>query len=295
MITTTFTVSVAPLKMTDRILLCTDLDRTLLPNGAAVESPSARERFALMAGRPEVRLAYVTGRHRALVLDAIAEYALPYPQYVIGDVGTSIYDVDHSQWRAWPEWQQEIAADWDTMRADDLAELYIDIEALTLQEPQKQNQYKLSYYTPVDIDSKQLIREMQGRLKRTKIRASFIWSLDEQRQRGLLDVLPPQATKRHAIDFLMGREGFQHRNTVFAGDSGNDLPVLVSPIQSVLVANALPAVREEAQRLAQQAGTADALYLAQGGFLGMNGNYSAGILEGLTHYLPRTAHWYPQE
>ena len=34
-----------------------------------------------------------------------------------------------------------------------------------------------------------------------------------------------------------------------------------------------------------------ALYLAQGGFLGMNGNYSAGILEGIAHYYSYTRLW----
>ena len=35
----------------------------------------------------------------------------------------------------------------------------------------------------------------------------------------------------------------------------------------------------------------NALYLAHGGFLGMNGNYSAGILEGVAHYHPDTRLW----
>jgi hypothetical protein len=35
----------------------------------------------------------------------------------------------------------------------------------------------------------------------------------------------------------------------------------------------------------------DTLYVAQGGYLGMNGNYSAGILEGLAHYWPEVDTW----
>ena len=38
-----------------------------------------------------------------------------------------------------------------------------------------------------------------------------------------------------------------------------------------------------------------AFYLAQGGFLGMNGNYSAGILEGVAYYLPDTQHWMEED
>jgi hypothetical protein len=89
-----------------RILLATDLDRTLIPNGAAPESPGARQRFARVASRPEVMLAYVSGRHRALVEEAIAEYHLPLPDLVIGDVGTTIYQLQDGDWREWPDWHQ---------------------------------------------------------------------------------------------------------------------------------------------------------------------------------------------
>ena len=89
----------------------------------------------------------------------------------------------------------------------------------------------------------------------------------------------------------MAEEGYTLENTVFAGDSGNDLPVLTSPIHSVLVANATNEVRQQALQMAIAQGTQDALYLAHGTLLDMNGNYSAGILEGCVHYLPHTRDW----
>jgi len=48
---------------------------------------------------------------------------------------------------------------------------------------------------------------------------------------------------------------------------------------------------EEAVRLARAAGTLETLYLARGDFLGMNGNYAAGILEGCVHFFPETKAW----
>jgi 3-deoxy-D-manno-octulosonate 8-phosphate phosphatase KdsC-like HAD superfamily phosphatase len=93
----------------------------------------------------------------------------------------------------------------------------------------------------------------------------------------------------------MRHRGFDYANTVFAGDSGNDLPVLASQIQSVLVANADLDVVEQAKTQARKQGTMAAFYLAQGGFLGMNGNYSAGILEGVAHYHPETQIWMEQD
>ena len=44
-----------------------------------------------------------------------------------------------------------------------------------------------------------------------------------------------------------------------------------------------------ARRRAAANGNLAALYLAGGGFMQMNGNYSAGILEGVAHYHPQLA------
>ena len=74
--------------------------------------------------------------------------------------------------------------------------------------------------------------------------------------------------------------------------SGNDLPVLTSGrLQAVLVNNAHPSVVEEAKKAADSKRAGDRLYVARGGFLGMNGNYAAGVLEGLVHFLPQAANW----
>jgi HAD superfamily hydrolase (TIGR01484 family) len=277
--------------MERHILICTDLDRTLLPNGSQAESPNARPIFACLAARPEITLAYVSGRHRALVEDAIDEYRLPQPDWVVGDVGTTVYRVQAGEWQHWAAWEEDIAAAWGGVTAQELRGLFQDLRDLHLQEETKQNRYKLSYYVPLQSDVETLQEEMTRRLAEQNLPASLIYSIDEASHTGLLDVLPERATKLHAIEFLMTRQGFDYRNTVFAGDSGNDLPVLASAIPSVLVANASHRVAEQARALARQQGTMDALYLAQGGFLGMNGNYSAGILEGVAHFLPDTRLW----
>jgi sucrose-6-phosphatase len=277
--------------MTKRILVCTDLDRTLLPNGKQAESPGARAAFTRLVSRPEVTLAYVSGRHRSLVEDAIREYELPLPDWVIGDVGTTIYQIHAKEWLHWSEWEQEVSADWRGLTADNLRPLFTDLESLHLQEESKQNRYKLSYYVPLQTDIRALQREMSRRLNLASMAASLIFSVDEAASTGLLDVLPALATKLHAVEFLMQHQGFDYTNTVFAGDSGNDLPVLASAVPSVLVANADSEVVEQAKTQALQQGTMAALYLAQGGFLGMNGNYSAGILEGIAHYHPDTRFW----
>ena len=277
--------------MSERILLCTDLDRTLLPNGNAPESAQARALFAALVSHPNCTLAYVSGRHKALVQEAIAEFNLPIPDVVIGDVGTSIYQVGADGWQQWPQWITKIAADWDGCEQPDLQYLFGHLAELTLQESSKQNRFKLSYYVPTTIDPKPLLSAMRQCLALHSIRAELIYSVDEASATGLLDVLPASATKYHAVEFLMQQLRFSLDNTVFAGDSGNDLPVLTSPIKSVLVANATDEVRKQALQLVREHSTETALYLAKGGFMGMNGNYSGGILEGVAHYLPRIKQW----
>jgi HAD superfamily hydrolase (TIGR01484 family) len=277
--------------MNHNVLLCSDLDRTILPNGSQAESPEARALLHRLAERPELTLAYVSGRHLALLQQVIEEYDLPLPDYAIGDVGTTIYEIKDGHWRPWDSWYEEIAPDWRGNTWQDLQAWFADIELLQLQEAEKQNGFKLSYYAPADIEPDDLLKQLRQRLDAKDVRASLIWSIDEAAGTGLMDILLERATKLHAIRFLMKHKGFAHVQTVFAGDSGNDLPALTSGLQAVLGKNARDDVRDEAVQQVRASGHDECLYLAQGGLLGMNGNYSAGVLEGLVHFLPHTLVW----
>ncbi|MFN5763641.1 MAG: HAD-IIB family hydrolase [Pseudanabaena sp.] len=277
-----------------KLLICTDLDRTLLPNGTQPESPEARTIFTRLVSRPEVYLVYVSGRNLALVQEAIQEYDLPAPHWIVGDVGSTMYKFEGDRWKSWQNWTQQIAGDWRGFNAIDLEPLFSDlaeISHLVLQEPDQQSRFKLSYYLPLDIEKDALQQYIKLRLEEQNIAASLIYSVDEAKEIGLLDILPARATKLHAVEFLMGQLNFDDSNTVFAGDSGNVLPMLISAVPSVLVANAPDDIIAQSLQQAKKLGNTHRLYLAQGGFLGMNGNYSAGILEGIVHYYPDTKRW----
>jgi len=278
--------------MIERLLLCTDLDRTLIPNGPQAESPLAKPLFEALVAQPQITLCYVSGRDRNLVAEAIEGYGLPSPDFVIADVGSSIYHIDEgNEWHPDRAWETEIAADWGDFLHADIAGLLADLSDLRLQEEARQNRYKLSYYVPVSAYGAGLAESILERLQSRDIRARLIWSVDVQAETGLLDVLPVRASKYHAIEALMRMQGFVSGNTVFCGDSGNDLEVFASPIPAVVVANAEADVRQLARTEAGKAGHAAQLYLARGGFLGMNGNYRAGMLEGIAHFHPQTADW----
>lgn len=278
--------------MSNRLLVCTDLDRTLVPNGPEAESPGARAHFARLVKRAEVTFVMVTGRDRSLVESAIETYDLPIPDFVVSDVGTCIYTVGPPRlWRHQADWEREIAKDWVGQTANDLQHRLRDISDLRLQESSKQNNFKLSYYTDSDVDCEQLSAMIRARLDAEQIRARLVWSIDQATNVGLLDVIPARASKFHAIESLMKSERFDEGEVVFCGDSGNDMEVLESPLPAVLVANATEDVRQEALSRAIRRGHELQLYLARGGFLGMNGFYAAGILEGIAHFHPETVGW----
>ena len=123
------------------------------------------------------------------------------------------------------------------------------------------------------------------------VRARQVWSIDDAAGVALLDIVPESASKYLAIKALQAAEDFTDGDTVFSGDSGNDMDVLVSPLPAVLVANSAPEVQREALAKAAANGCGDSLYLARGSFRGMNGNYSAGILEGVAYYHPTAIDW----
>ncbi|HFQ91836.1 MAG TPA: HAD-IIB family hydrolase [Chromatiales bacterium] len=276
--------------MTETLLLCTDLDRTILPNGRHPESPGARALFSRLAAHERLVLVYVSGRDERLLREAIRQYHLPEPDFAIGDVGAALFET-RPGWRTMATWHEEIAPDWGGADHEQITRLFHDLEILKLQEPEKQGRFKVSYYLPADTDTRWLLPEMERRLRKNAIRANLIWSIDDIEGVGLLDILPRGANKLHAIQFLRRRLGIPEARTVFAGDSGNDLPVLCSGLRSILVANAREDVRQAALRALEEQGLSERLYPATGGYMGMNGNYAAGVVEGVVHFFPETRAW----
>lgn len=275
------------------ILLCSDLDRTLIPNGDQPESPAARPLFRQLCDIGLIRLAYVSGRHKELVLQAIEDFDLPYPDYIIGDVGTTLYRSEKGEWTLDPTWHDRIGADWSGYRHGDIVELLhsIDEAKLELQPDAKQNKYKVSYFTDQGECGSEYGDLISTTLEEKGIRANLIWSIDEAEDKGLLDILPAGANKVSAIRFLMQQENFSLENTVFAGDSGNDMDALTSGLQAILVSNAAPEVRREAAETVKKKKIENKLYVAHGKYYFLNGNYAGGVLEGLSYFFPELDDW----
>ncbi len=275
------------------ILLCSDLDRTLIPNGDAPESPKARHAFRHLAAHPKIRLAYVSGRDKKLVQDAIKAFDLPEPDFVIGDVGTSLYHIVGGRWLPSEAWQDEIGRDWKIHDRDSIADLLaaLDGNLLKPQPEEKQGRYKISFFTPPDVHWQPLKAKITDIFDEQGIWANLIWSRDDETNQGLLDILPPRANKQQSIRFLLDSENIDPSHTVFAGDSGNDMDALTSGLNAILVKNADDDVIETAKDQLFRKGKADMLYVATGMWGEMNGNYAAGVVEGMIHFFPETVQW----
>ena len=274
--------------MTTTHLICTDLDRTLIPNGSQEEAPLARARFANIFKQHPVKLAYVSGRSISLVEEGIAEYGLPLPNVIIADVGASIYHATEDGWLPDENWHNLIAQDWQGRSWQSIVDILSPIDTLRLQDTQTNQScpHKLSYFTPPHVDSKNMQHHAERLLADSGYRSRAIWSFDEAKNSGLLDILPTSASKLHAIEFVLKTLQLDNDHCLFAGDSGNDLEALESAIPSVLVANASPETRRKAISNAKRLNNDDKLYLAQ--YLSEldNGNYAGGILQGIAHFFP---------
>lgn len=273
-------------KMDNKLLLCTEMDGTLIPSGSHLEHPEARERFRAFCSNPNVVLAYVSSWHIDLVKQAIVEYQLPEPRFVITDVGSKIYRYHQGGWDEIECWQKQIASAWNGKSLSDLQQALAPCENLQLQEDDKQNDFKLSYYLSLNVPPQQILSWVEQQLAKQKVEFELVWSVDKVKRIGLLDILPRNAGKQDAIEFLCQKLKLTLDQVLFAGNSGNDLAVLSSPILSVLVANAEPEIRKQAIELAAAYNCTESLYIARSDNNIFDGNYAAGVLQGISFFFP---------
>lgn len=273
-------------------LLCTDLDRTLLPNGKQLESPNARPILWHLLAIHSIALAYVSGRDLPRVLDAIHEYDLPTPDVIVADVGASLYLRDNDSWTMNAGWKFVTSKDWNGLDTIGIKTILQDIDGLQNQEEDRQSLHKRSYYFAESLDESLLRKSVETCLFDKGVRASIVISHDPEKALGLLDILPRSATKSEAVRYLQSLFKLPVDDVMFAGDSGNDVFAISAEHPSVLVANADIATREAVQGCLAESSLPASTYFAQGGldlagFDPLNGNYAAGIIEGLVHFRPQ--------
>jgi sucrose-6F-phosphate phosphohydrolase len=257
------------------------MDRTLLPNGHWEADGNAIELFNELTVKHGVLVVYVTGRNLELTEKAVAEFGVRPPDILIGDVGTSIRKYSNGEWHfddGWIDHVRRVSPRWDaqTIRAS-----VAGIDGLVEQEAEHQNPFKQSYYA--DHARRDDILAAIGERIQGRFDEVIVYSYDSMDDKGLVDFLPDSATKQTALEYVAEEYHCEKGDVVFCGDSGNDIFPLTAGFSGVLVRNADEQLVENV-RAAMAGNPALKVYFARGGFRGLNGYYTSGVLEGADHY-----------
>lgn len=257
-------------------VLATDLDGTFLPFPGDASHADALDAFRQARAARRLGLVFATGRHLESVLDAMREHALPAPDWIVCDVGTSIHRrVGHDYERHAP-FEELLAAQTEGATRADVEALLSDVAGLVPQSPERQRRFKASYVSDAK-DAEALAALANRRLAAARLPFSCLASLDPFHGKGLLDVLPVGASKAAALVWLAAHADFAPDEVVFAGDSGNDLPALACGFRAILVANASPELARRAESELAARGLSGRLFRAAR-------TATAGVLEGCRHF-----------
>lgn len=237
--------------------------------------------FNALTEKHDVLVVYVTGRNLALTEKAIKEFGVRYPNILCSDVGTSIRKYENGTWQfdnGWVEHVKRESPRWDVMAIRDTV---AGVDGIWEQESEHLNQFKLSYY--VEHEKNEQILEKINALVKGKFDEVIVYSFDSQDSKGLLDFLPASATKQTALEYVAEDFGAAKEDVVFCGDSGNDIFPLTAGFRGVLVRNADDQLVANVKK-AMNKNPELKVYFAQGGFKGLNGYYTSGVIEGAYHF-----------
>lgn len=262
-------------------ILATDLDRTLLPNGSWPADPGAIQLFNELTAKHDVLVVYVTGRNLALSESAIKQYSIRHPHVLIGDVGTSIRHYDEQGWTPDTGWNTHVERTSPRWDAEAVRAALANVAGLTEQEREHCGPFKQSWYVD-HARREQVLAAVDERVK-DSFDEVVIYSFDSQTGNGLLDLLPRSATKQTALEYIADEFGVARSEVVFCGDSGNDIFPLTAGFCGVMVRNADEQLVADVHK-AVAANHQLRVYQAKGGFKGLSGYYTSGVIEGAYHY-----------
>lgn len=269
------TSAVPQVASSDRSVLATDLDGTLIPLEGNDQNCRDLRRIGdhFLAGHGQ--LVYVSGRHFESVQQAIKQHDLPLPHWIICDVGTSVYQRESvAEFRIVDAYQQRLAQIMGGIGMDDVQSRLATVSSLTLQESFKQGPFKLSYYSDADR-LQSTVDEVRSRV--ADLPLELIASIDPFNNDGLLDVLPAGVSKAYALRWWADLGTLGMDQIAFAGDSGNDLAALTAGFAAIVVGNAAPSLVDAVRQAHQQAAWTNRLFVAPS-------VATSGVLEGCRYF-----------
>lgn len=258
-------------------VLATDLDGTLIPLSDCSENKTDLQRLSKTIREKEIQLVFVTGRHLSSVQAAIKEFKLPSPDWIICDVGTSVFrTTSSSAFEPSKEYADCLRKILGANDIQPLADLVKHVPGLQIQEDEKQGRFKLSYYA----DAQQLSTNCEAitaALNASEVAHEIIASVDPFNGDGLIDILPLGVSKAFGLNWWASFREIEAQSIVFAGDSGNDLAAMTAGYKTIVVGNADPALAKQVKLHHEKNDWKDRLLLAES-------CGTSGVMEGLKFF-----------
>jgi len=210
--------------------LATDLDGTFL-GGSELERQSLYNWIEMH--RSVVELIFVTGRDLPFIEASCADGVMPWPDFVVGDVGTTI---------ATHDWQTNSLAPDDVLEApiaalwgDGIAGIREHLDSAPGIEPQDVIfRHRMSYHYDPECFDPATIRVIEA--------AGFDCLISDNR---FLDVLPKGISKGPSLLRLLDARRRAREVVLVAGDTLNDLSLFETGLKGVAVGNSEQGLMEK--------------------------------------------------
>lgn len=223
------------------MVLATDLDGTFLGG-----SDADREKFYqfIENNRHRIGLVFVTGRDPGFITNLTKKEGVPKPDFVVGDVGTTIAAVGDDHYLApIAELEDEIAAAW----ADAGSRVQVALNKVSGLRLQSSGfRYRVSY----DMDPETFDAQALDIVADLGLDAL----ISDNRY---FDVLPKDVSKGPSLLRLLEHLGIENRKCLVAGDTLNDFSMLALGLPAVAVGGSEQALLDKVSDL-------DHLHVAQG-------------------------------
>ncbi|HEY9809518.1 MAG TPA: sucrose-phosphate phosphatase [Halomicronema sp.] len=241
-------------------LFVTDLDNTLVGDNQTLTLLNRHlQHHRTTYG---TKIVYSTGRSLTSYQQLRQEQQLLNPDALITSVGCEIYH-QNSQ-NPDPAWSEILNPGWNRQLVITTA---AEFSQLIPQPEPEQRPYKISYFlTPKD--AKNILPKLEKNLQKQNLKIKLIYSSNKD-----LDIIPEQADKGQAMQYLRKKWQISSSQTVVCGDSGNDIAMFNTGTQKgIIVGNAQPELLNW-----HKTNPSPNHYLAKATCAG-------GILEGLKHF-----------
>jgi sucrose-6-phosphatase len=209
-------------------LFITDLDYTLVGDDKAMAKLNEKlQQHRLTYG---TKIVYSTGRSITSYNQLKASKPLLDPDILVCSVGTEIYH----QGNLTPDnvWSEKLSPGWDRNLVLEISQAFTDLK---IQPNSELREFKISYFLTQEA-AVRVLPELESQLQAQGLDIQVIYSGGKD-----LDILPRNANKGMAMNFVRELLDIDVPQTVASGDSGNDIALFEDRQEKgIIVGNARP-------------------------------------------------------